>query len=30
MDITIVATIGFTVLAILGIVVLIFTAGKKK
>ena len=30
MDISIIATIGFTVAAVVGIIVLIVTAGKKK
>jgi len=30
MDLSIVATIGFTTIAVIGIIVLIFTAGKAK
>ena len=30
MDISIIATIGFTTAAVLGIIALIFTAGKEK
>jgi hypothetical protein len=30
MDLSIVATIGFTTVAVIGIFVLIFTAGKSK
>jgi len=30
MDISIVATIGFTTAAIIGIIVLVFSAGKEK
>ncbi len=30
MDISIIATIGFTIAAIIGIIVLVFSAGKEK
>jgi hypothetical protein len=30
MDISIVATIGFTIAAVIGIIVLVFAAGKDK